>query len=421
MKAVILAGGYGSRMGDICLNVPKPLIEVHGKPILLHQTEVLKREGIREFIIVTGHLAESIESYFGDGKNFGISITYYREETPLGTAGALFRLGMKEDFLLCNGDLIFDIDLDSMISFHKKHNALATLLAHPSSHPEDSLTLVTNSDSQVTKLLPKNKKADFYENLCNAGIQLVSPLLLDMYNYNGKADFDKDVIAPAVDSGRIFAYKSAEYVHDAGTPERLRRAASDLASGIVADKNRRNPQKAVFVDRDGTLNIHKGYITDPDELELISGVPEAINILHSLGYLVIMITNQPVIARGECSFEELKNIHFRLEFLLAQKKAFLDGIYFCPHHPDKGFKGEREELKVSCNCRKPSPGLILQARDDFNIDIEKSYMVGDSVADINAAKNSGCIPVFIGKSENTCRSFDSLRDFAKHLLEADAR
>ncbi len=420
MKAVILAGGYGSRMGDMCLSTPKPLIELGGKPILLHQIEALKKEGVSDFIIITGYLAESIEGYFGDGKKFGTSISYYREDSPLGTAGALFRISIDEDFLLCNGDLIFDIDLSSMVKFHKKHNALATLFAHPNGHPEDSLTLVTDKNGQVTQLLPKNKKTEFYENLCNAGIQIVSPDLIGMYNYSGKADFDKDIIAPAVKSGRIFAYKSAEYVHDVGTPERLSKSASDLASGLVAEKNRRNIQKAVFADRDGTINIHKGYITDPYDIELIDGVPEAINNLHSLGYLVIMITNQPVIARGECSTEDLRNIHCRLEMLLAQKKAFLDGIYFCPHHPDKGFEGEIKELKINCSCRKPSPGLIFRARDDFNISLAQSYMVGDSTVDTDAAKNAGCIPVFIGKNKADCMNFDSLRDFSEYLLKTTA-
>lgn len=416
MKAVILAGGYGSRMGELCKNVPKPLVEINSKPILQYQIETLKREGITDFLIVTGYLAHSIEEYFSNGESLGVNISYYREIEPLGTAGALFKLDIKDDFLLCNGDLVFDIDLKSMMDFHYGHKALATLFVHPNNHPEDSVTLETDENNRVIRMYPKNAKAEFFQNLCNAGIQIVSPELLALYDYKGKADFDKDIISPAVSTGRIFAYSSSEYVHDAGTPERLEKSAKDLSSGLVAGKSKRNKQRAVFVDRDGTLNIHKGYITNPYDIELTKGTAEAINTLHRLGYLVIMITNQPVIARGECTIENLKKIHCRLEMLLAQEKAFLDGIYYCPHHPDKGFDGEIEELKKVCDCRKPAPGLILQAGIDFNVDMKKSFMVGDSVADIEAGLNAGCTPIYIGSKEmKDIHSFDSLKAFADHL------
>lgn len=416
MKAVILAGGFASRMGEMCVSTPKPLIEVCRKPIVQHQIECLKREGISEFILVTGHLSEKIENYFGDGSLFGVKITYYKENTPLGTAGALFRLGLQSDFLLCNGDLIFDIDLDSMISFHNSKKALATLLVHPNNHPTDSLTLDTDENNRVIRSHSKNKKPEFFQNLCNAGIQIVSPELLSMYNYQEKADFDADVISPAIQTNRIFAYNSSEYIHDVGTPERLRKVSQDIESGTVAKRNRHNKQKAVFVDRDGTLNIYKGYITSPDDIELIKGTAEAINILHSLGYLVIMISNQPVVARGECSFEQLNNINNRLGILLAEEKAFLDKAYCCPHHPDKGYEGEVAELKINCNCRKPSPGMILQAQKEFNIELSESYMVGDSNIDIKAAENAGCIPVYVGKETITAEyKFSSLKDFADYL------
>lgn len=407
-------------MGDICNTLPKPLVEVCGKPILLHQIEALKKEGISDFVIVTGYLGEKIEEYFENGRSLGVNITYYKEETPLGTAGALFKLAIKEDFLLCNGDLIFDFDLSSMTAFHFANKSLATLFVHPNSHPEDSLSLAVDMDNRITDLYPKNSKGEFYRNICNAGIQIVSPELLSLYSYPGKADFDKDVIFPAVKTGRLFAYSSAEYVHDAGTPERLRKAEADIASGVVSGKNKRNLQKAVFVDRDGTLNIHKGYISSPEDIELIEGVAQAVNELHNLGYLVIMISNQPVVARGECSFEMLEKIHCRLEMLLAENKAYLDSLYYCPHHPDKGFEGEVEQLKINCSCRKPSPGLILQAAKDFNIDLSKSYMVGDSITDVQAGENAGCTAVYLGEDEIAdCERYSSLKAFSEGLTEKE--
>lgn len=417
MVAVILAGGAGTRMGNLCAETPKPMVEICGKPILQHQIETLKKEGITDFIFVVGHLSQVIESYFADGKNFGVNISYYREAIPLGTGGALTKLNLNEDFLLCNGDLIFDFSLSKMLDFHKEKNALITAFAHPNSHPYDSDLLETDDNFCVTQIIPKTNRSKDYANLCNAGIHIVSPFAIPKMSEETKLDFNKDIVSPLVKQGKVFAYKSAEYVKDMGTPERLAQVAHDMAEGLVAAKNTSHKQKAIFLDRDGTINVHKGFITSADKIELIAGAAQAINKIHSLGYLAVIVTNQPVIARGDCSEEELKNIHNRLEVLLGKEGAYVDAIYCCPHHPDKGFAGERAELKFDCDCRKPKPGMIFNAKKDFNIDLKKSYMVGDSERDIFAAINAGCTAVYIGKEKygKNILSFSSLYEFSEHL------
>lgn len=131
-----------------------------------------------------------------------------------------------------------------------------------------------------------------------------------------------------------------------------------------------------------------------------------------------MVTNQPVIARGECSFEELERIHHKLETLLGEKGAYLDDIYFCPHHPDFGFEGERKEYKKICECRKPAPGMLLKAASDYNIDLSKSWMVGDGKRDVEAGINAGCRTAFIGgklKEYPETESFSSLVEFSEKL------
>lgn len=395
MKAVILAGGLGTRMGEISNSVPKPMLKLAGKSVLEHQLEALRKEGISDFIFVTGHLGEKIEAYFGDGSRLGVSISYFREKEPLGTAGALFHLGLTEDFLLCNGDLIFNFDLASMVSFHREKKALATLFTHPNSHPYDSTLVSTDKENTVTALLKPTDRSSPAENLCNAGIEIISPELLSMYAVGGKKNLDRDIIEPAIKTGRIFSYRSFEYVKDMGTPERLAAVQRDILDGIVEAKHRRLPQKAIFLDRDGTVNVHKGFITNPDDIELLPDVAEAINGLRALGYLIIIVTNQPVIARGDCSEERLKEIHNRLEALLGEKGAFIDGLYYCPHHPDKGFENEVPELKKICSCRKPAPGLLLKAQKDFNIDLSASFMVGDSERDVEAGRSAGCRSVLL--------------------------
>lgn len=422
MKAVILAGGLGTRLKSVNKDIPKPMTLICNKPVLEHQIEFLKKSGITDFILITGYLSDQIKDYFKDGKALNVDISYFEESEPLGTAGALFHLGLDEDFLLCNGDLIFDFCLSKMINFHKDRHSLATLLTHPNTHPYDSTLIVASDDGRVTDLIQKNNKPFAYSNLCNAGIQIISPRLLELYKTSGKVDLDRDIIKPAIKTGKIYSYKTPEYVKDMGTPKRLIEAEFDIKSGFVERKNSSNLQKAVFLDRDGTINIHKGYITDPFEMELIPGVPEAISTFNKKGYLVIIVTNQPVIARGDCTIETLTQIHNRMETLLGENGAYVDAIYYCPHHPESGFKNEIKELKIPCECRKPNPGLLLKAKSDFNIDFSKSFMVGDSIRDIEAGKNAGCTPVYLSesteyKNDKSIRIYKSLLDFAKTLTD----
>lgn len=421
MKAVILAGGFGSRMGNVCAKVPKPLIEIAGKPILAHQIQALKAQGVKDFIFVVGYLGEKIKEYFLDGGAFGVNISYFFETEPLGTAGALFHLDLKEDFLLLNGDLIFDFCLADMLSFHKKSAAKITLMAHPNDHPFDSTLLLSDKNGLVKEIIPKDNKPFSYSNLCNAGIQLVSPEVFEKTADFKKVDFDRDIVKPLVPKGVVFAYRTSEYVKDMGTPERFAEVENDIKSGFVKAKCRTNKQRAVFVDRDGTLNVLKGFITKPEDIELIKGTESAVRTLNKMGYLVIVVTNQPIIARGDCTKSELSAIHNRLETLLGQGGAFLDAVYYCPHHPDSGFKNEIKELKIKCTCRKPEPGLIFKARDEFNIDLSQSFMVGDTIRDVEAGQNAGCISVLIGgeecEGESEVKKFPSLSAFVKWLKE----
>ena len=174
-----------------------------------------------------------------------------------------------------------------------------------------------------------------------------------------------------------------------GTPERFHQVESDFKSSIVEAKNLHHKQKAIFLDRDGTINKYVGFLRNIDDFELIDGAAEAIKKINESGYLAIVVTNQPVIARGEVSWDELNEIHRKMQTLLGRDGAYLDGIYICPHHPDKGFAGERPEYKIACDCRKPKPGLLLRAAKDFNIDLSQSYMIGDDARDVEAGQNAG--------------------------------
>ncbi|MBQ3394872.1 MAG: HAD-IIIA family hydrolase [Synergistaceae bacterium] len=410
MKTVIMAGGKGTRIASVNADVPKPMIEIAGKPVLEHTIECLRSQGFDDVIITVSHMADVIMNHFGDGKNFGVKIEYYVEDKPLGNAGALFRLRNKlgERFLLLNADVIFDVDLNRFAEYHADKHALATLFTHPNSHPYDSGIIIADKNNSVTQWLTKeDTRPQWYRNRVNAGIHIIESYALDDVDTEGheKIDLDRQILKPLCRSGRVFCYDSPEYVKDMGTPERYTQVQNDFISGRVHARNLTHKQKAVFLDRDGTINKLVGFLRNIDEFELLPNVPEAIRRINSSGYLAIVVTNQPVIARGEVSVSELEEIHNKMETLLGHEGAYLDAIYYCPHHPHKGYAGEIPELKIECDCRKPKPGMLLQAANDFNIDLSQSWMIGDSENDILAGKSAGCKTGLIGSD------YDSLYDF----------
>lgn len=424
MKTVIMAGGKGTRISSIASDIPKPMIKIDGMPVLEHEIYSLRDQGYTDIIITVSHLGQIIMNYFGDGsqvspvtnKPFGVNIEYYFEKEALGNAGALFKIKDKltDDFLLLNADSLFDIDFNRLIDFHKKKGGLATIFTHPNSHPYDSGLIIADDDYCVNQWLTKEEhRPEYYDNRVNAGLHVLNKSLLNQIIDKDKIDLDRDLLKPLAGKGQLYCYDSPEYVKDMGTPDRYKTVCDDFEAGIVQRKNLKNKQRAIFLDRDGTINKYVGFLRNIDEFELEDNVAKAIVKINELGYLAIVVTNQPVIARGEVTFDELKQIHQKMQVLLGKEGAYLDGIYVCPHHPDSGFPGEVKELKIDCDCRKPKPGMLLQAAKDFNIDLESSWMVGDSKNDILAGKNAGCHTCLINNTENYDQdlTFKSLFDF----------
>lgn len=431
MKVVIMAGGRGTRISELFPDIPKPLIPIDGIPVLEREVCSLASQGFRDIILTVSYLHEKIEEHFGDGSKWGVKIEYFVENTPLGNAGALFKLNLKEDFLLLNADAMFDVDFNRFVDFHKQHGGLVTLFTHPNSHPYDSGLLIADKNGAVEQWLAKeDSRPEYYRNRVNAGLHVINPSVLELSGIdadkvgavgeNGKpikVDLDRQLLKSLAGTGKMFCYDSPEYVKDMGTPERYDAVCEDYKAGRVSGKNLQNKQKAIFLDRDGTINKYVGFLRNINEFELLDGAADAIKKINASGYLAIVITNQPVIARGEVSFEELERIHNKMETLLGKKGAYLDAIYFCPHHPHKGYEGERPELKFDCDCRKPKPGMLLKAAQDFNIDLAQSWMIGDGENDIRAGQNAGCQTAFIGnESYGQTVTVSSLKNFVEQHL-----
>lgn len=427
MKVVIMAGGKGTRISSVASDIPKPMIKIDGIPVLEREIECLREQGFTDIIITVSHLGNIIMDYFGDGsgispvtgKPFDVHITYYFEKEPLGNAGALFQIKdqLTEDFLLLNADAMFDVDFNRFVAYHKKKGGLVTLFTHPNNHPYDSGLLIADADGVAMKWLTKEDERDgYYRNRVNAGLHVISPKILDMEITTAKVDLDRQLLKPLCGTGKMYVYDSPEYVKDMGTPDRYYAVCEDVKTGKVKARNLQNKQKAIFLDRDGTINKYVGFLRDIRDFELIDGVADAIKKINQSGYLAIVVTNQPVIARGEVSLEELDNIHNKMETLLGESGAYVDAIYYCPHHPDKGFEGERPEYKKVCDCRKPKPGMLMKAANEYNIDLKESWMIGDGLNDIEAGKAAGCMCALL-KGNADRYDYENLYEAIKNICK----
>lgn len=426
MKLVILAGGKGTRLGF--KEIPKPLVKVAGKPILERQIDLAIRYAIKDIYFLSGYLSDHIIEYLGDGSRYGINIRHYVDEKPLGTSGALKVLEgeINERFLVFYGDLIMNMSIDSFIKFDKHYESIATILVHPNDHPYDSDLVETDKNNRVLRFYSKpHQEGAFYPNLVNAAVYILSPKIFRYIEKDKKSDFGKDLFPTILKRGEdIYAYNTPEYIKDMGTPDRLSKVEQDIRKGVVSRKNIENQQKAIFIDRDGVLVHDDGFVNSPDQLDLMPGVAEAIGLVNKSDYLSVVVTNQPGIAKGFFAEKDLKKIHNKLEYLLGKEKAYLDRIYYCPHHPEKGFEGEVVELKRDCDCRKPKIGMIERAQKELNISLGESFIIGDSFRDVLCGRNAGISTVAVrtgnGLRENYVHPdyfFEDLREAICFLIQ----
>lgn len=400
MQVAILAGGAGTRLKSVTGDKPKPLAEVAGVPMIGRQVALVAENGASRVTVVAGYGAAALRDYLGDGERFGIAVDWLEEPRPMGTAGATLAAPERfdADFIVLYGDVVLDVDLARLWAHHKNAKADATLFVHPNDHPHDSDLIAADGNDRITGFHPyPHPPGALLANLVNAGLYVLRREGLRGLDLGqDKPDFAKHVFPRMIAAGRaLAAYRSPEYIKDAGTPERIGEVSADIVSGRVARMSLRAPAPAVFLDRDGTINIDRNRISRAEDFDLVPGSGAAIRRLNASGLRTIVITNQPVIARGDCDEAELARIHARMDMALARDRAFVDRLYYCPHHPDKGFPGEVAALKIVCDCRKPATGLIDRATRDLNVDRTRSWMIGDSTTDIELARRAGLRSVLV--------------------------
>jgi mannose-1-phosphate guanylyltransferase/phosphomannomutase len=434
-QAVILCGGKGERLGEAARRTPKPLLAVGGRPVLDYILDNLEAAGVRRFILSAGYLGEQIRDYYlSAGRRAATTIETVIEGEPLGTAGAVRLIAdrLDDDFVLAYGDVFTDFAVDRLLAEHEAARPLATLLVRASDHPWDSHLVETDASGRVVEFVHRRDPSRHYRNVANAAVYVLSRRIVDFIPAGRPSDFGADVFPAVVAAGGVLRAHVLEpegFVKDTGTPERFAEVEEYVEERALAAAARAaaGPVETVFLDRDGVLSVERdGFVCDPDQLVLVPGAAEAVAMLGRAGIRCVVVTNQPVVARGLCSEDALDSIHRRLRELVAAAGGTLEAIYHCPHHPETHHGEGVAELRRACRCRKPSPGMLFRAQRELGLDLARCVMVGDRAADVRAARAAGIRAVLVGPSAARAREaeaaapdtgFDSLLAFARVVAE----
>ncbi len=423
-QAYILCGGLGTRLGGLVKNTPKPMLPVGGKPILQYTMEHLKRHGFTKAILVAGYKADVVKKFF-EGVDFGLDIDIFIEEELLGSSGALRLLEEKldEEFLLLSGDVFIDFDISAMIHNHLEHRPIVTFLSGPSTHPWDSNLIQVDKNDIVTRFVLKNEPKQGCYNNGDRSIYCVSKRIL-RYVPKGKSDLNNDVFPTALAAGetlRIYRLDPGDFVRDMGKPERFKIVEDYLRNRELIAEAKRNPKRisCVFLDRDGVINKEIGHLYRLEDVEVLQGTREALSIFRDNNIKVVVVTNQPVLARGLCTEKQLQRIH---EKILSELDGVRwDALYYCPHHPETQWDEGVVKLRRGCDCRKPANGMLLQARRDLDLDLAECVMIGDSYTDVRTGKNTGVRTILLGKKQSSSDEkptavYDTLLDAATAII-----
>jgi D,D-heptose 1,7-bisphosphate phosphatase len=372
-QVVLLAGGRGSRLGALAENLPKPLVMVAGKPFIQYVVEEFRRFGFRDFLILAGHLGLQIQDFFMHRPISEVTVKVLIEPEPRGTGGALrwARDYLAETFLLANADSLFAINYLDLIRPPDAERWLGKLALRRVA-AVDRYGVVETAGARVTAF--RERGTNGTPGLINAGVYLLRREIVEHIG-EGMVSLERDVF-PRLEGvlyGEIF---TGPFI-DIGVPPDLA-AAERVVPSIV-----RRP--AAFLDRDGVLNIDSGYVHRSEQFHWVEGAQAAIKALNDAGYLVVVVTNQAGVARGYYTEDDVYRLHRWINDELRLGGAHIDAFYYCPHHPE----GTLAAYARACNSRKPGPGMLLQALEEWPIRRDGTFIIGDKDSDMEAGRRAG--------------------------------
>jgi len=391
-QAVILAGGMGTRMKPFTDTNPKPMYPIEDKPFIEYLVKQVKSFGINKILLLLGYLPEKIKDYLGDGSNYDVEISYDVTPVEYDTGARILhaRNMIDDTFLLMYCDNYCPIQFERLISDFNKNEALiqVSVYSNKDLYTKSNMKIATNG------LVEVYDKKRITENLqgVDIGYAIIDKRVLDLMPAIND-NFEKNVYPQLVEQKRMYATVTEHRYYSIGSFER-----------IELTKRFFSKQKYIFIDRDGTLNVRPPracYIERPEDFMWLDGAKEAIKRLKEAGYFIILISNQPGIARGNLTEETLQQIHKKMQRDLEEVGAKIDRIYYCPHNWDDG-----------CECRKPKPGMFYMAQREYSINLSRCYMIGDDERDIEAGQAAGCKCMLVDENH-------SLWDLISDLLMED--
>jgi D-glycero-alpha-D-manno-heptose 1-phosphate guanylyltransferase len=411
-ECIILAGGLGTRLRSVISDLPKCMAPVAGQPFLKHVIRYLLSQGIEKFIFSLGYKHEVIEKFLNEQfptLDYQLSV----EEESLGTGGAI-QLACKriieKNVFVVNGDTLFKADIEKASVFHIGSNAECTLMLKPMRKFDRYGAVELDNDFSVKKF---REKQFFETGDINAGIYVLNVESFLDKDLPEKFSFEKDYLERFYPDKKIYAIIQDNYFIDIGIPEDFQKAQIELTQLPLRLENV-DASWTLFLDRDGVINYEKEnhYILDWDEFEFYPGVIEAIRIFSKKFNTIIVVSNQRGVGRGLMTEEDLLSIQQRMKTEIEKEDGRIDKIYYCIASDSKHF------------CRKPNPGMALQATKDFPaIDLAKTIMVGNKLSDMQFGRNAGTYTVYLKTTHpeqplphpDIDLVFNSLIDFAKAL------
>lgn len=398
LKAVILCGGLGTRLSPVLKDRPKTLALVSGRPFLAYLLDQLADAGIRDVVLATGHFGDQVRDTFQDYYR-GMRLSSSQETSPLGTGGALRAAAEGlEQALVMNGDSWCDANLPEFIRTHFESGAENSIVVTAMDDCRRYGAVEVAGESVVAFQEKRTGEARPVPGFINAGIYLLSRGLIESIPPGCAVSIEREIF-PAWLDGRLRGWKCDGRFIDIGTPESLASADEFFA---------RPKTGIILLDRDGTINVEHHHLATIAGMELLPGAAEAIRMLDGLGWPIVVVSNQTVVARGHCSLETLRAINQRMVDLLADEGATVDGIYYCPHMPDDG-----------CNCRKPKTALLENAGRIFGADLAVSFLVGDKCSDIQAGLDTGATTFLVRTGHGTNEEKNS--DCTPHHIVEDLK
>jgi D-glycero-D-manno-heptose 1,7-bisphosphate phosphatase len=381
-QCAILAGGLATRLGIIAAEVPKPVLEVAGRPFLFWLMRELLRFGVDDFVILTGHLPLAVEDAVrtaADALPKRVTVRFSEEPARAGTGGALFHAAplLDDRFLLCNGDSLFDCNIASLLSAFAQDgpDVLARMIVREVPDASRYGTVALDVDRVTTFAERPDTAQSGAPGLINAGIYALDRKVLS--RLSADCSLERDLLAPLAAAGALRATRQHGWFVDIGIPEDLAHARRELAACL--------DRPALFLDRDGVLNVDHGYVGSQDRWEWMPGAREAVALATQHGWHVFVVTNQAGVARGLYGEPEVDALLRWLADELRRAGGTLDDWRFCPYHTE----GKVDAYRRDSDWRKPAPGMLTDLMKNWQVDPRRCLMVGDKPSDVQAGQAAG--------------------------------